>query len=188
MTVGFVAMGILLWKPLPMPGYSYMCFGFRLVGAVFYFRGVGFYLWGLATMRSQFAGSTLFGAELYDGHKLVTNGPFAIVRHPLYVGVILAAIGALLIFRTWAMVVFMPLSLVVLEERSGRKNCSRRNLVRSGMRTHPEHPDGYQGYDQRSSNLTFLLCRADKSPVRFCYNDLFVGADRDPPLQEIKTL
>lgn len=65
-------------------------------------------------MRSQFAVSNLFGAELYKEHKLVTHGPFAIVRHPLYVGVILTAIGALLIFRTWGMVIFSPMSFVVI--------------------------------------------------------------------------
>lgn len=65
-------------------------------------------------MRSQFAVSGVFGAELYKSHKLVTNGPFALIRHPLYVGIILTAIGALFIFRTWAMVLFMPMSLVVL--------------------------------------------------------------------------
>lgn len=65
-------------------------------------------------MHSQFGVSGLLGAELYQGHKLVTNGPFAVIRHPMYMGVLLAAIGALLIFKTWAMVIFLPMSLVVV--------------------------------------------------------------------------
>jgi len=89
-------------------------FGLTVIGVIFYFSGIGLYLWGLVTMRSQFAASNLIGAELYKEHKLVTNGPFAFVRHPLYVGVILTAVGALLLFRTWAMVIFTPMSFFVI--------------------------------------------------------------------------
>lgn len=64
--------------------------------------------------------SSVFGAELYKHRELVTNGSFAIIRHPMYAGVLLAAMGALLIFRTWAMAVYMPMSLVVLA-RAGRE-------------------------------------------------------------------
>jgi len=72
------------------------------------------YLWDLATLRSQFGVSGLLGAELYTDHVLITSGPIAIFRHPMYVGVLLAAFGALLIFRTWAMVLFLPISLAVI--------------------------------------------------------------------------
>ena len=113
-TVGFVVMGVQLWKPLPINVSNQILFGFTIFGAIFYFSGVGLYLWGLITMRSQFGVSSLFGAELYKKHKLITNGPFAFIRHPLYVGVILTAVGALLIFRTWAMMLFTPMSFVVI--------------------------------------------------------------------------
>jgi len=112
--IGLIVMGILLWRPIPIKVSVRILFGFTILGAIFYFSGVGLYLWGLMTMRSQFAVSSMFGAELYREHKLVTNGPFAIIRHPLYMGVLLSAIGALFVFKTWSMVVFTPLSLVVI--------------------------------------------------------------------------
>jgi len=114
LTTGLVVLGFLLWKPISLDVSEQMLFGFSIVGAIFYFCGVGLYLWGLGTMRSQFAVSSLFGAELYKEHKLITSGPFALVRHPLYAGVILTAVGALLIFRTWGMILFMPMSLMVI--------------------------------------------------------------------------
>ena len=114
MTIAFVGIGILLWKPIPIEMPSWLEFLFTAAGALLYFGGVGLYLWGLVTIRSQFGVSSLFGAELYREHALVTDGPFALVRHPMYAGVLLAAPGALLIFRTWAMVIFVPMSLVVL--------------------------------------------------------------------------
>jgi protein-S-isoprenylcysteine O-methyltransferase Ste14 len=85
-----------------------------LTGAVFYFPGVGLYLWGLSALHTQFGVSGLLGAELYQGHQLIKTGPYAHMRHPMYAGVLLAAVGALLIFKTWAMLIFMPMSLVVL--------------------------------------------------------------------------
>jgi protein-S-isoprenylcysteine O-methyltransferase Ste14 len=47
----------------------------------------------------MFGISSGFGATLYQDHKLIRNGPYRFVRHPMYLAVILAAFGALLIFR-----------------------------------------------------------------------------------------
>lgn len=114
MTIWLVTAGILLWRPVSIHASDQFLFGLTVTSVIFYFSGIGLYLWGLVTMRSQFAVSNLAGAELYKEHKLITNGPFAFVRHPLYVGVILTAIGALLLFRTWAMMIFMPMTFVVI--------------------------------------------------------------------------
>lgn len=46
------------------------------------------------------------GAQLFADHQLVTTGPYAIVRHPMYVGLAFAAWGALLIYFTWTTVYF----------------------------------------------------------------------------------
>ncbi|MGD8402166.1 MAG: isoprenylcysteine carboxylmethyltransferase family protein [Anaerolineales bacterium] len=85
-----------------------------MVGSLFYFPGIVLYLWGYWTLGRMFGISSGFGANLYQDHKLVQNGPYRYVRHPMYLAVILAALGALLIFRTWAMVLFVPLSLGVI--------------------------------------------------------------------------
>jgi protein-S-isoprenylcysteine O-methyltransferase Ste14 len=118
--LSFVAIGIVLWRPISQRLSNQLQFIFTLLGAGLYFPGVGLYFWGLLTLRSQFGVSGFLGAELYQEHTLITNGPFAIIRHPMYLGVICAAVGALLIFRTWAMVLFVPMSLVVMG-RAGRE-------------------------------------------------------------------
>jgi protein-S-isoprenylcysteine O-methyltransferase Ste14 len=46
------------------------------------------------------------GAQLFADQQLVTSGPYNIVRHPMYVGLILAALGALLVYATWTTVYF----------------------------------------------------------------------------------
>ena len=114
MTMGFTGLGIILWRPLPINLNPVADFFLALIGAILYFPGCGLYLWGLLTLNNQFGVSGILGAELYSDHKLITRGPFAIIRHPMYLGVLLTALGALFIFRTWAIILFLPMSLVVL--------------------------------------------------------------------------
>lgn len=113
-TAGLVIIGFLLWRPLPLSLPPALDGAIDILGLLLYLAGAALYLWGLVSLGSQFGVSSVSGADLLAGHKLVAKGPFKLVRHPMYLGVLLAAPGALLIFRTWAMLLFAPMSLVVL--------------------------------------------------------------------------
>jgi len=39
---------------------------------------------------------------LQEGHRLVTTGPYAVIRHPRYLGVLIFLTGISLVFRSWA--------------------------------------------------------------------------------------
>jgi protein-S-isoprenylcysteine O-methyltransferase Ste14 len=97
----FFGICILGWRPLswdfPMKTRTWTL----ALGALLFFPGMSFVLWGRLALGKNYFVSSGFGAQLFAGHQLVTDGPFAIVRHPMYCGLILAALGSLLIYPTW---------------------------------------------------------------------------------------
>ena len=113
-TVLFVAIGFLLWRSLPLVLSPLSHIIVLVLGSLLYFPGVALYLWGYRTLGSMFGISSGFGASLYQGHNLIQIGPYRYIRHPMYLAVIMAAFGALLIFRTWAMALFAPISLGII--------------------------------------------------------------------------
>jgi protein-S-isoprenylcysteine O-methyltransferase Ste14 len=85
------------------------------LGSLLYFPGLSLVLWARLALGENYFPSTGLGVQLFAGHKLVTSGPFAILRHPMYAGIILAAFGSLLIYVTWTtlfLACFAPLITV----------------------------------------------------------------------------
>lgn len=94
------------WIPLPLTVSAQTRLILLAPGALFYFPGMGFVLWGRLALGKNYFVSSGFGAQLFAGHQLVTHGPFAILRHPMYAGLILAAFGSLWIYFTWTTLLF----------------------------------------------------------------------------------
>jgi len=110
-TILFITLGIVLWKPLPFQLPLLLKLFVSILGVIVFFSGLVLYIWGRRTLGESFNVSTGFGVRLTQAHRLVTNGPFAYVRHPMYIGVILACWGGLLLYRTWTM---LFLSIIML--------------------------------------------------------------------------
>jgi protein-S-isoprenylcysteine O-methyltransferase Ste14 len=114
LTILYIAIGIRFWVPISLDISTSLQFIMVITGSILYFPGIALYLWGFMTIGSLFGVSSAASAQLYDRHHLVERGPYSFVRHPMYLGVILVALGALLIFRTWAMVLFTPTAFTVI--------------------------------------------------------------------------
>jgi len=119
--VPYFGLCFLLWRPLPLALPVAARAAALALGTCLCFPGLALYLWARRAMGEMYnVSSGLFGVQLYADHRLVTHGPFAIVRHPMYLGIILASVGGLLIYRTWTFV-FVALSFLGLTLRARRE-------------------------------------------------------------------
>jgi protein-S-isoprenylcysteine O-methyltransferase Ste14 len=102
-----------LWRPLPIvlaPSGRALALA---LSAPLYAAGLGLVLAGQRALADMFNVATSMGAPLYAEQRLVTGGPFAVVRHPMYLGYQLAAVGALLLYRTWTTALLVPAALAL---------------------------------------------------------------------------
>jgi hypothetical protein len=118
--LGYFGLCARLWRPLPLRPSRLVDGLMLLLGTLLYFPGLALMLWGRLTMKDMHNVSTDFGSQLYADHRLVTSGPFALIRHPMYVGGMMAEIGALLLYRTWATLLIM-INVPLLPMRARRE-------------------------------------------------------------------
>ena len=62
--------------------------------------GLGYLLlvfWSGVALGKQYSPEV----TIQKDHELITSGPYRVVRHPRYLGVLLLALGAALVFRSW---------------------------------------------------------------------------------------
>lgn len=84
-----------------------------LLGLALVVLGATFNVWGRLVLKGAWANQI----KIYEGHELVTQGPFAVVRHPLYASLIWMAVGGALIYANplalaLALGVFVPMMYV----------------------------------------------------------------------------
>jgi protein-S-isoprenylcysteine O-methyltransferase Ste14 len=66
----------------------------------------GIYIYFLVVKENRYAASTI---EVVEGQTVVSTGPYAIVRHPMYSGAILVFLGTPLALGSWWGLLFTPL-------------------------------------------------------------------------------
>lgn len=61
----------------------------ELTGLIITIAGCMFAIWARVALGGNWSGQ----ATVKEGHKLVTSGPYALTRHPIYTGLVAGAIG-----------------------------------------------------------------------------------------------
>lgn len=85
-------LGILYQRFLPnIPEIQYF-------GVLLMLLGLGFAIWARFTLGSNWSGTV----TVKENHVLITRGPYAWVRHPIYTGVLLALVGTALVGGSFA--------------------------------------------------------------------------------------
>jgi protein-S-isoprenylcysteine O-methyltransferase Ste14 len=75
----------------------------------------GFIMW---VLRENSFAAPVVKVQAERGHHVVSTGPYAFVRHPMYSGIVLFFIGVPLLLGSWWGVVLSPLFVVLFAIRS----------------------------------------------------------------------
>jgi protein-S-isoprenylcysteine O-methyltransferase Ste14 len=109
--------------------------GVHALGLAGMAAGLGLSVWAMATNRF-FSSVTRIQAD--RGHRVVTAGPYRVLRHPSYAGSIVgAACGGIALGSWWSLVPLVPFGLLFLWRTAMEDRMLREEL------------EGYAGYAQR---------------------------------------
>jgi len=87
--------------------------GVRWAGLAIMVAGSVLRIWPMFVLGRRFSGLV----AIQPGHELVSDGPYRYVRHPSYLGMMLAMLGWALLFRSIVGLLVTALGLVVLARR-----------------------------------------------------------------------
>jgi protein-S-isoprenylcysteine O-methyltransferase Ste14 len=87
---------------------------------------VSYYLVFLSFKENAFAARTV---EVFAGQKVISTGPYAVVRHPMYVGLIMMFLFIPLALGSfWALLFFIPVCAIVIVRILNEEKVSQRDL------------------------------------------------------------
>ena len=111
----------------------------EMTGLVLTLAGCFFAIWARLTLGGNWSGRATVKAD----HELITRGPYAIARHPIYTGLLVAVVGTALANGEWhAVVALIVIGLAFLVKMSQEE--------RLMMQTFPA---AYPAYRQRVKAL-----------------------------------
>jgi len=99
---------------------------FASAGVVLFVAGLILRWWAIITLGRFFTVDVAIAKD----HELVERGPFRIVRHPSYTGVLLAFVGLGLSFGNWAalIVILLPIGAVFIHRMNVEEDALSRAL------------------------------------------------------------
>jgi protein-S-isoprenylcysteine O-methyltransferase Ste14 len=122
---------LLVWVPLVVATFLFtgqveLAEGWQLAGAAVALGGALFAAWAMWSLGRAYGIRT----DLFEGHTLKTDGAFAVVRHPMYLGAVVYHVGASLALESVGLLLIT--ALFVLPYTSIRIGAEER-VLRSGF-------------------------------------------------------
>jgi len=122
------------WIPRPRP----FPYGVQLLGVALAVLGVGFAIWARMILGSNWG----MPMTLREKPELITAGPYAFVRHPIYTGIIFAMLGTGLTVGTWwLLILLVAFGYFLISMRQEEKDMQA------------NFPDAYPAYMARTKRL-----------------------------------
>jgi protein-S-isoprenylcysteine O-methyltransferase Ste14 len=85
----------------------------RWTGLVLATLGMGVIFWSGLTLGRLYSPEV----TIQKNHRLITDGPYRLIRHPRYLGGAIQGIGLSLLFRSWIGIVLTFLFIVIVSFR-----------------------------------------------------------------------
>lgn len=109
-----VAIALLALPSVPVPGLDTPFLPSEMwvfwLGSAVTAAGLLFSIWGRRHLGSNWSQAV----TLKEDHELITSGPYAWVRHPIYAGLLLALAGAAIVRGEWRGILAVLLVFVIL--------------------------------------------------------------------------
>ncbi len=128
----------LLWIPLPLDVSPDMALVLRFVGLALTCGGEAWWFWTRWTLGAMMGLSTSSATQLQVHHRLIQNGPYALVRHPMYLGYWLLLAGLTIMYRTWTPLLILPMMIASLTRRARREEQALAATFGSEWQTYAE--------------------------------------------------
>jgi protein-S-isoprenylcysteine O-methyltransferase Ste14 len=109
------------------------------LGSLLTAGGLLFTVWARVHLGKNWSGTV----TIKQGHELITSGPYALVRHPIYTGLLLAFLGSAIALGDWRAVLAFVLAAAAL----------LRKLVVEEHWMRQQFGDQYQAYSKRVAAL-----------------------------------
>ena len=122
------------WIPRPTP-FPYVV---QLLGVALAIFGIGFAIWARLTLGQNWG----MPMTLREKPELVTAGPYAFVRHPIYTGILFAMLGtALTVGAWWFFILLIAFGYFLISARQEEKDMLQ------------QFPEAYPAYMARTKRL-----------------------------------
>ena len=110
------------WRAAALPRWQMFAFA----GVVLFVAGLVLRWWAIVTLGRFFTVDVVVEKD----HEVVERGPFRLVRHPSYAGVLLAFVGWALTLRNWAalIIVLVPIFAVFVRRMNVEEDALSRAL------------------------------------------------------------
>src|SRR5215216_2745837 len=87
----------------------------EVAGTLFTIVGVAFAIWSRQLLSTNWSGTV----TILEGQQFIRSGPYAIVRHPIYTGMLLALFGTALVASTIGSLLGFALAILSLWQQAG---------------------------------------------------------------------